>query len=713
MFATGRAGVSNLFHGLVTGHDVVAVDVPVKGFEGTVAVVSISPGPEVFAEMLRRQNLAPGWVAAIFDRKGITVARTLNPEQFVGSPAAEGFLGPLLERSEGIVENLSREGVPVLSVFSHGELFGWSVGIGLPTAQLTAPAVDTALRTLGISALLLLLCVGFASLLARQILKPIAVLRQLAVQGGQAADLAPTGLRETEDVAEALRAAEAQRRRSEQSFRYLFDNSPLPQWVYDPETLAFLAVNDAAIDVYGYARAEFLAMLVSDLGPPEDVPRVEQAVRQAPVRQHVRDLRHRYKDGREVDIESFSHAITFEGRRARVVVVLDVTARKAAEEQLRQSQKMEAVGQLTGGMAHDFNNLLGVILGNLGLLQDGGRDDPDFEAFVEEAIVAGRRGADLTRSLLAFARRQPLRPTRVDPNELVPQMTMLLRRTLGEQIEIALDLASDLWPVLVDPAQLESALVNLATNARDAMPKGGRLSIATANRQLDDAYAAEHPDVVPGDYAMLQVSDTGSGMSREVIAKVFEPFFTTKPRGQGTGLGLSMVFGFIKQSGGHINVYSEVGVGTTFRLYMPRLLAPAETAVGPIAVAMPRGNGERILVVEDEPAMRRVVVRQLNQLGYDTAEAENAAAALHVLEADGAFDLLFSDVVMAGKADGFDLARRVGARVADDQDRHDVGLSRHQDLRRQCRDGGCPASEQTLFAGGSRPHAASRAAQER
>ncbi|MEJ0071141.1 MAG: ATP-binding protein [Pseudomonadota bacterium] len=264
----------------------------------------------------------------------------------------------------------------------------------------------------------------------------------------------------------------------------------------------------------------------------------------------------------------------------------------------------------------------------------------------------------------------------------------------------------------VDPAQLESALANLATNARDAMPKGGRLSIATANRQLDDAYAAEHPDVAPGDYAMLQVSDTGSGMSRDVVAKVFEPFFTTKPRGRGTGLGLSMVFGFIKQSGGHINVYSEVGVGTTFRLYMPRLRAPAETAVGSIAVAMPRGNGERILVVEDEPAMRRVVVRQLDQLGYRTAEAENAAAALHVLEADGAFDLLFSDVVHGRQGGRVRPGAQCRRALAGHQDRHDVGLSRHQDLRRQRRDVPRAAVEQTLFAGGSRPDAASRAAPE-
>jgi signal transduction histidine kinase/ActR/RegA family two-component response regulator len=367
-----------------------------------------------------------------------------------------------------------------------------------------------------------------------------------------------------------------------------------------------------------------------------------------------------------VDIETFEHALTLDGKDARMVVVLDVTARKAAEAQLVQAQKMEAVGQLTGGMAHDFNNLLGVILGNLGLLQDGGRHDPDFDEFVMAAKRAAQRGADLTRSLLAFARRQPLQPARVEVNALVSEMTALLRRTLGERIEIGLDLAPHVWPVRVDPAQLESALANLATNARDAMPRGGRLSIATANRQLDAEYAAEHDDVAPGDYVLLQVSDTGIGMSREIMAKVFEPFFTTKPRGQGTGLGLSMVFGFIKQSGGHVNVYSEAGVGTTFRLYMPRVHEAADPTADALAPsAAPRGAGQRILVVEDEPAMRRVVVRQLEQLGYRPVEADSGTAALAALESEAPFDLLFTDIVMAGRIDGFDLARLVVARWPD------------------------------------------------
>ncbi len=495
-----------------------------------------------------------------------------------------------------------------------------------------------------------------------------------------------TGLHEADEVVGALRAAEERRRRSEQSFRYLFESSPLPIWVFDPESLAFLAVNDVAVATYGYTRTEFLALKLTEILPAEDVARAEQAIGRAPQRQHSVDFRHRYKDGRLIDIEAFSHAIMFEERPARVVVVLDVTARKAAEAQLVQAQKMEAVGQLTGGMAHDFNNLLGVIIGNLGLLRESGRDDPDFEEFVDEAQRAARRGADLTRSLLAFARRQPLRPVNVDLNDLIGNTATLLRRTLGEQIEISLGLGSGIWPIVVDPSQLEAALINLATNARDAMRKGGRLSIATENKHLDADYAATHAEVKPGDYAMLQVSDSGIGIAPETLTKIFEPFFTTKAVGEGTGLGLSMVFGFIKQSGGHISVYSELGVGTTFRLYLPRDRAPHEVVEGDAAEPLPRGNGERILVVEDEPAMRRVVARQLEQLGYHVEQAENAQAALQILEARGPIDL-----IVHGHRDGGP-RRRIRSEpyreraLARDPDCPDVGLSGHQHpWRRRCR----------------------------
>src|SRR5712671_329166 len=335
--------------------------------------------------------------------------------------------------------------------------------------------------------------------------------------------------------------------------------------------------------------------------------------------------------------------------------------RTKLEAQLHQAQKMEAIGNLTGGMAHDFNNMLGVIIGNIDLLRDLKGNDPDIDELTHEALDAAFRGADLTRRLLAFARQQPLRPQHVDVNELVSGITRLLRRTIGEDIEISLDLAAELGPVVVDPAQLEASLTNLATNARDAMPDGGRLMIATGNRTLDADYAAQHAEVVPGGYVMLEVSDTGCGMTPEVMHRIFEPFFTTKSRDKGTGLGLSMVFGFIKQSGGHIGVYSEPGIGTTFRLFLPRMAADVPRVEERVVAPLLHGRGESVLVVEDNAALRRVVTRQLGELGYRVVAAENAAAGLELLDRQS-IDLLLTDIVMPGGINGRELARRARQR---------------------------------------------------
>ncbi len=343
-------------------------------------------------------------------------------------------------------------------------------------------------------------------------------------------------------------------------------------------------------------------------------------------------------------------------RTAELAVVSD--ERRRVEQQLVQAQKMEAIGNLTGGLAHDFNNLLGVIIGNLDLLRANPHNANEVNEFSADALDAALRGADLTRRLLAFARRQPLQPERVDIDKLVTGMAKLLGRTLGEQVEIELELAPDIWPVVADPAQLEASLANLATNARDAMPQGGKVEIVTANRRLDADYASSHPDVKPGDYAMIEVSDTGTGMSEDTMTKIFEPFFTTKEPGKGTGLGLSMVFGFMKQSGGHINVYSEPGFGTSFRLYLPRATTVETVADLPDPAAVAMARGEIVLVVEDNDALRRVVLRQLQELGYRTLEAENASVALAVLAREGA-DMLLTDIVMNGEADGYALAAQV------------------------------------------------------
>jgi CheY-like chemotaxis protein len=267
----------------------------------------------------------------------------------------------------------------------------------------------------------------------------------------------------------------------------------------------------------------------------------------------------------------------------------------------------------------------------------------------------------LTRRLLAFARRQPLHPVQIDVNERVSEMAKLLSRILGEGIRLSVDLASDLWPTLADPAQLEASISNLATNARDAMPRGGTLRITTDNRKLDEDYAATHPEVVAGDYVMIEASDTGIGMPPAVMARIFEPFFSTKEVGKGTGLGLSMVFGFMKQSGGHISVHSEPEIGTTFRLYLPRLRDAAAAEPSAETESLPMGKGETVLVVEDNPGLRRVVMRQLRDLGYRALEADQPAAAMALLEAQ-AIDILFTDVVMPGGVTGRELAQTARAR---------------------------------------------------
>ena len=347
-----------------------------------------------------------------------------------------------------------------------------------------------------------------------------------------------------------------------------------------------------------------------------------------------------------------------------VLTVSDMTRRMEAERALREAQKMQAIGRLTGGIAHDFNNLLTVILGNLESLQARLADDPAQVARVERATWAAQRGATLTAQLLAFARRQPLAPQPVDFAATVPSMVPLLRRTLGEDIDVRYVETAGMWPAMADAAQLESAVLNLALNARDAMRGGGRLTIEIANKVIDAEYARAHAEVAPGDYVMLAVTDSGHGMPPEILTRVFEPFFTTKPDGQGTGLGLAMVFGFVKQSGGHVKAYSEPGEGTTIRLYLPRAAsrpaASVPTRQGEKLAAAP--PGAVILVVEDDEAVREIAVSMLRDFGYRVLEAEDGETGLAVFEANrDAVDLLLTDVVLPGRLRGRELAEHAVA----------------------------------------------------
>jgi signal transduction histidine kinase len=360
-------------------------------------------------------------------------------------------------------------------------------------------------------------------------------------------------------------------------------------------------------------------------------------------------------------VHGASRRYTLELQAANARLVEESMQREQAESRLRQAQKMEALGQLTGGVAHDFNNMLAIIVGNLDiLLRRLSPADAQFRSYAENALLGARRAAELTKRLLAFSRLQPLKPRAVDVNKCVQDMSEMLRRSFGETIQVETVLAGGAWRGYVDLAELESAILNLAVNARDAMKGKGRLTIETANASLDQAYADANVDVAPGQYVMVAVTDTGTGMTEEVLQKAFEPFFTTKAVGRGTGLGLSQVHGFAKQSKGHIKIYSEPGVGTTVKLYLPRdTSAPAEPDPRPVSAdAAPLDR--KILVVEDDVGVRAFTVAALRELGYAALEADGPEAALRLLATNPDVSLLLTDVVMPGMT-GRQLADRVRA----------------------------------------------------
>jgi len=585
-----------------------------------------------------------------------------------------------------------------------------------------------------------------------------------------------------------------EQQQQEESFRLLFDGNALPMLVFDVESLSFLAVNDAALTHYRYTREQFLQLTALDLRPTECRADFVDKLKVMDDYQAGREWRHQKSDGSPFIAQVYSRRLRYQGKSARLVVVVDVTERVRAEEerdrnrelldriienvtmtilvkdartlqyvlvnraaerlwglsrsemigktpheifekkaadiieandrkllesgtnfyvpehkvetrngvrlvtsnriairnhngdvqyvlgvvddvterkqvedQLRQAQKMEAVGNLTGGVAHDFNNLLTVIMGNLDLLREDVADNPSAEQKIDTILQASERGADLTRHMLAFSRRQPLQAKEIDVNALIGGTTRLFGYTLGGNITVVVRAGIDLPAVLVDASQLETALLNIAINARDAMPYGGTLTIGTRVAELDADYAACHPGVVAGTYVVIEMTDIGAGISPDLIERIFEPFFTTKPLGKGTGLGLSMVYGFIKQSGGHIKIYSELGQGTAFLLFLPLAAAADRKAVAKatsIGVAQRAGN-EMILAVEDNPEIRATVVRQLRDLGYRVHEAGNANAALQILDGTERVDLLFTDMVLPGGLNGKELALKARAKRAD------------------------------------------------
>ena len=443
-------------------------------------------------------------------------------------------------------------------------------------------------------------------------------------------------------------AAALELERSAARYRMLFEASPLPMWVYDAATLRFLDVNDAAVRHYGYSRDEFLAMTIADIRPPEDIAGMlaDVAARGGPGSPAPKTWRHRRKDGSLIDVEITAGRIELDGRRAALVLANDVSERKRLEHRLAEAEKMEAIGRLAGGVAHDFNNLLTVIAGYAEILSR--RIDGHDREDLREIARAAAQAAELTHQLLAFSRRQVLHPQVLDLNGIVADMETMLHRIIGDDISVGVRLASGLARIEADRAQIERVILNLAANARDAMPDGGALTIETANVELDAQQVASHGEGRAGPHVLLAVSDTGHGMDDEVQRHLFEPFYTTKSAGGGTGLGLATVFGVVKQSGGGIYVYSEPGRGSTFKIYFP----VATTAPEPGPVAPERGSergSETIMVVEDDIAVRDLVRIMLEANGYRVVTVHDAEEAARLCTArPGGVDLLLTDVVMPG-----------------------------------------------------------------
>jgi PAS domain S-box-containing protein len=450
---------------------------------------------------------------------------------------------------------------------------------------------------------------------------------------------------------------------SEASFRALFERSPVPMLVFEPDSQRVIEANLTALALYGRTREELLGLRLPDLAAPDDeftTAQREVARANAEAGRSWRGTRrHRRRDGSVIEVDITSLSLVHDGRAVRIVALVDVTEPRRLEAQLRQAQKMDAVGQLAGGIAHDFNNLLSVILSYTKILLEEHPPADSLRADLDEIRQAGERAASLTRQLLAFSRKQILAPSIADLNDLLGGMESMLRRLVGETIALTFTPAPSLGKVFVDRGQIEQVVLNLVVNARDASGTSGRVALETKNVELDAAYAAENPGVTPGPYVRFSVADEGRGMAPATIARIFEPFFTTKEKDKGTGLGLSMVFGIVEQSGGHIRVVSQPGRGSTFHVYFPRTDSPPLASEAPSSTIAPSppsgrrslsgalGSAGTILLVEDDEAVRRTVRRILKRRGYNVLEAQNGGEAFLLCERhEGPIDLLLTDVVM-------------------------------------------------------------------
>jgi len=668
---------------LPAGEYAIHMIIPMRGDDGGRAFLVAQILLRAFRPLLMPRDVPAGSSLAIHSDKGRVLGRYPEPDKWVGGDIAGTPLdSAVVDAFDGPTEYTTTDGVHRLLAVTRMEEVPWRVGVGVPTAVLFARARGDVIRTFSYGGLALALAIGLALWQASRIVGPIKRLSadasklgtgDLAHRSGVLGNDELGGLARTiNEMATTLEHQGTVLRESEERYRNLFDINPLPMWVIDPETLNFLAVNKAAIETYGYSEAEFRRMKTSEIRAPEDVPDLIRKLAETRSRTGRYVTRHRRKDGMLFPVEVDAGPITFAGRPARLITARDISERVRAEEalrnaeaQLRQSQRLEAVGQLTGGIAHDFNNVLTAIGSYSDFLYESLDAGDARRLDVQEIRKAAERATGLTKQLLAFSRSQILQPRVLDVNESLAELESMLRRVLTAEIELVLKLDPEAGRVRADPGQLSQVLLNLAVNARDAMPDGGVLTISTRNERLTDGsrIADGGVEMKPGDYVVIDVADSGVGMDPQTRQRIFEPFFTTKKQGEGTGLGLSTVYGIVDQSGGYISTESAVGNGTTFTIRFPRVHQPVEPERPVPEAAVAGQRSEVILVVEDEESLRRATKRILIKKGYTVLEAANGKDALQVLQSQSKVDLLLTDLVMPG------MGGRELVRVLKEQDR--------------------------------------------